>query len=51
MERLASGLVECLLDLEDRDGVRGREENRLRFVNALKALGAKEEFCLSSSEP
>ena len=47
----ASGLVDRLLDLEDREGVRGSEEKRLRFVSALNALGAREGLGLSSSEP
>ena len=38
------------LGLDDRDAVRGREENRLRLVSALNALGAS-VFCFSSSDP
>lgn len=49
-DRRASGLDDRLLDLDDRDGVRGREENRLRLVSALNALGAS-VFCFSSSDP
>lgn len=45
------GLVERLLDLDDRDGVRGREEKRLRLVITLNALGASDELGFSSSEP
>lgn len=45
------GLVDRLLDLDDRDGVRGREEKRLRLVITLNALGASDELCFSSSEP
>ena len=40
-----------MLDFDDRDGVRGRDENRLRFVRALNALGASVLFCFSSSDP
>ena len=49
-DRRASGLDERLLDFADPDGVRERDENLLRFVNTLNALGAS-VFCLSSSDP
>ena len=40
-----------MLDLNDREGVRGREEKRLRLVITLNALGASDELGFSSSEP
>ncbi len=40
-----------MLDLDDRDGVRGSEEKRLRLVMTLNALGASDELGFSSSEP
>ncbi|KAJ3004924.1 hypothetical protein NUW54_g4572 [Trametes sanguinea] len=48
------GLVECLLDRDERDGVRGRDEKRFRLVSvARKELGARvpKPCCFSSSEP
>lgn len=48
----ASGLVERLLEREERDGVRGSDENRFKFVSvARNELGASEFCCRSSSDP
>ena len=49
-ERRGSEPEERLLDLDEREGVRGSDENRFRLTNALNALGASDPF-FSSSDP
>ena len=38
-----------MLDFDEREGVRGSEENLFRLVNPLNALGAREDPGFSSS--